>query len=595
VRKFGELGSLAATTDLVSNATNFPRIDLQTDAGWLFRLGPSPEQHLPSFLHEATHHWCFQSPVVSALVTVLFEAQRQVAGIIMLEDDQERLNCLRSAQDRLARFEATLAVLRPLSEGLACFAEFDATPRFKTRVRSEPMNWAAMGFGMPLPGEPWEDTTMIIFGDKPPEGADPSTVEVDQWLMRLVGRMRVGQPLLDRKANLLIQPFDIAHGGYLPGYLSVKTLWHVLSLQVPRFRNETDLLLVFLRNFFFDDPGLVSVLLDPVVTEAGNAAEACLSRVFERVRQLDELTSDHVDALEDAIDSVDPRGPRYWGALLIPEGVQAQGTQRQDETIHWWSEVDEADGEIDKLFKHAWRANISTRNQILLGSSQGSVIASKEDVTVSCGHGPIDLTDAAVLVEREGKFDAADIAVFFCKGHNGFPYRGLSVFDDQELVALALLPGLEAEDELQMVHSNLVAHPLGHVFGGFIRNDLRNFMDVNEKTLRDEGVRSSIANRAEWLCVALTQMAEANNAETDSVELLREEGFYPLFGSMDEVDAFAALTLAAMTNPFLDFVDKALHDHGLDGPAARAKLAAVSSRCGLPVCATIEDCLLVIA
>src|SRR5207244_11234437 len=95
-------------------------------------------------LHEATHHWCFTSPVVFA-----------IAGIVL----RARLEAVRAVENNapfphsiivdLVRAEAATCLLRPIAEGLALFAEFDVVSRMRSKALS-PVLTALMQFFVAL-------------------------------------------------------------------------------------------------------------------------------------------------------------------------------------------------------------------------------------------------------------------------------------------------------------------------------------------------------------------------------------------------------------------------------------------------------------
>ena len=52
-----------AWTDLVSNVTSLAPSTLEDDPRSWLNWGNAKPDKLSVFLHEATHHWCFTSPV----------------------------------------------------------------------------------------------------------------------------------------------------------------------------------------------------------------------------------------------------------------------------------------------------------------------------------------------------------------------------------------------------------------------------------------------------------------------------------------------------------------------------------------------------
>src|SRR5437879_12139926 len=64
--------------DPVSNVTLLSSVDLEAHLGSLIELD-LPRSCLPAFLHEATHHWSFFSPVGVAMALLKLRARRRAA------------------------------------------------------------------------------------------------------------------------------------------------------------------------------------------------------------------------------------------------------------------------------------------------------------------------------------------------------------------------------------------------------------------------------------------------------------------------------------------------------------------------------------
>src|SRR5512140_1897925 len=102
--------------------------------------------------------------------------------------------------------------------------------------------------------------TWLLFGGESPAGDDSDTeLQKATWVIYY---SRLSADFLFRKENLLVQPLSCAHGGYFPGYLTVKSLWAGCTHKDERFF-DPDFFLTFLRSFVYDDMSLVAKLLDP--------------------------------------------------------------------------------------------------------------------------------------------------------------------------------------------------------------------------------------------------------------------------------------------------------------------------------------------
>lgn len=216
---------------------------------------------LPGYLHEAMHHWCFQSPVAQTIALLQCRARRRAAQMQNGSSARDREQLL----EDVLRSEATGMLLQPLAEGLALFMEFDAVPRTASTL-SQPMAMALPSF---------TDTSwMKKLGE-----TDSIASEVNRSLFEALSSVRLSDEFIRRKTNLLAQPLATDGGGYLAGYLLVKLL-HNWALRHSEAFGDSDLSVMFLRHFFYYDWGLVAMLLD-----FGNADWAAVNAVSRHLQE----------------------------------------------------------------------------------------------------------------------------------------------------------------------------------------------------------------------------------------------------------------------------------------------------------------------
>jgi hypothetical protein len=228
--------------DLVSNHVAFKE---QEHYRALLRGQDLPAETFSGFIHEATHHWCNTSPVVSALAFLYLSVAREALHWLTTGDDSRMDQTL----EDLATYEMAVSWMRPLMEGLAQFAEYDVLPDFfePPQLLSPPLD-AAMRhlFHLPRRIASLPDARLApIFH----ELAD----EISAW--------RLSRQTIDRKSDLLLQPIGSQGSAYLLGYLAVKQLWR----NAQRFYAElahADTFMIFLRKLVFGDFVLISELLD---------------------------------------------------------------------------------------------------------------------------------------------------------------------------------------------------------------------------------------------------------------------------------------------------------------------------------------------
>ncbi|MCG8611828.1 MAG: hypothetical protein MI864_14970 [Pseudomonadales bacterium] len=230
--------SLGSYVDLLTNSVVLTEIELDKHLSQILRLRV-PELVLPNFLHESMHFWCFQSPVGNALALLRLRALRKAAAIDRNDSDA----CFDLLED-VMRYETCMELLRPLAEGLACFAEFDSTPG-TSNVLSGPMLWAY---------------TLFEGGGTEYRDRGPNV-----FLYELLSRMRNSHVGIDRKVNLFASDLDF-ESGHLAGYLTIKMLRN-FALTVADRANDSDHYMSFLKSYFYDDYGFVAVILDPNVKE----------------------------------------------------------------------------------------------------------------------------------------------------------------------------------------------------------------------------------------------------------------------------------------------------------------------------------------
>jgi hypothetical protein len=212
---------------------------------------------LPTFLHEATHHWCLDTPVGIALHLLSMRARRAAvaahAGSVTHDAGWDLL-------DIVVRYELVRDFMRPLSEGIALFAEHDAIPG-ATKVISTPLV-----------------TTGALYG----RGYAFSESETFGGLPYVLAAARVSREHVRRKAGLLLESMTCDKGGYLPGYLLVKHLWGIACTTSSLFL-DSDFFLQYLRAHMFNDWVLVARLLDDSVKDVG-AMQGIAEHIAGRLR-----------------------------------------------------------------------------------------------------------------------------------------------------------------------------------------------------------------------------------------------------------------------------------------------------------------------
>jgi len=195
-----------------------------------FVAGPWPAHTVLPFVHEFTHHWCFHSAIGLALALLRFRSLRRLP-----ESDEG--SCAQLF-DEMLTVDTMLELIRPISEGLALFAEYDMAP-VASSVISTPLQWTAIAL--------LERSKLT----------DLSRPQMGQCMERLLN-LRLTTASLNRKMAFLspsLTDVDV----YFDGYMAVKRLYLDLSQTAPALA-DPDLFLSYLRSYFFEDYGMVTIL-----------------------------------------------------------------------------------------------------------------------------------------------------------------------------------------------------------------------------------------------------------------------------------------------------------------------------------------------
>jgi hypothetical protein len=126
------------------------------------------------------------------------------------------------------RFEIVNKIMRPLNEGMALFAEYDAMSTYRTPIISLPMRW-------------------LLFAFHPP----PTDI-IEISLAQILRRARLNDGAMRRKAVLLLRAMNCDKGGYLAGYLMVKAMWRHAKRACDLFC-DSDFFLMFMKRYFYAD------------------------------------------------------------------------------------------------------------------------------------------------------------------------------------------------------------------------------------------------------------------------------------------------------------------------------------------------------
>ena len=224
-----------ASVDPLSNFVELPEFNFEKDIDALCRRKLEPDR-IPLFLHEATHHWCFDTPVFYALYILQFRA---LGGLCKIANKQEVDEW--DVIDDIYRSRAVVDFYRPIIEGLALFAEYVAVPR-----------------GEYTYSHPFTQVNVLCGGwlEKVHEKERPRAV------LNLLTGARTSGSFVRKKAGLLAMPFDPARSPYLTGHVLVCSMWRALLMRGVSMLTNTDAFLSYLRSYFFFDYDLIAILIN---------------------------------------------------------------------------------------------------------------------------------------------------------------------------------------------------------------------------------------------------------------------------------------------------------------------------------------------
>lgn len=253
-----------------SGAAYFADLGKRSAVFQSFSRGKFPTATLPNFLHEATHHYCFDSVVGYALLAARVAAQYGGGYRFTCESDKRSGACLEniSCCNRVAH-SVGLTLLQPLAEGLAIYGQCDATPN-QAPIASPIAFYVARAY------LDYQQTTSNNF------------VATADFLRQ--ERQRPGSQF---ESDLeILAKREPKYETYWRGYDLVRTLADVVN----RVLNDTDATLGFLCSYFFHDTGLAGRIADlgnTVLSQraASNTAVPAAEYIKDRIKR---LLTDHM-------------------------------------------------------------------------------------------------------------------------------------------------------------------------------------------------------------------------------------------------------------------------------------------------------------
>ena len=472
----------------------------------------------------------------------------------------------------LIRAETAVGLLRPFAEGLALFAEFDATSRIRSKAISPVLQSLVQFFIDPR-------RIASLYQKVPGEVAIAASIgEVlhDLW---------TDVATLNRKASLLLKPFSLHAGGYLPGYLAVKSLWRAASRKRFLLANESDSFLMYLRSYIYDDWGLVATLL-PSRSDEMPSAEKILNYLNGRINQWDELTEEDFSEYENSV-AVD-RGPNPPDLRGIR--VEDSAAELGRRCLHDLASELVASSRVDESITRAvaaWNTSVLQRRQFMNLASvpvelcetadglpdiqwkRGSIFKPKRsDFTSDPREIPIGNAHLDVIFSFRGdRFERAAVVhraneVLICT-----PFGlGEPADDTRQNVLRAFLERsrvLEAEERLRATVDQIVSTSWFRVAIEHCKSQIDNVID---EFFRDVALRFARDYGAADHCAAS----------------MSQRGLQPILKRSFVIKGLALLGLATSVNPEKSFVNDVFERNGLSLTQTLTELNAAYESYGYP-------------
>jgi hypothetical protein len=514
-----------------------------------------PFELLGLFLHEFTHHWCFHSIVGSSLTLL----RLQIEHAMMDEEYTTPAGMAAIIQDAI-KFEAAIALLRPLAEGLALFAEHNA------ELGDSPALSLTSHWGLQL----------FLDRSKP-----LNKEQVLDYFKMFCWEYRISALAIGRKGNLLTQTIRTDSGGYLPGYLTVRSLERAALSRTKRFL-DSDLYLNYVRNHIFGDSRLALLLHDRSLT-GKNAVNAIAHHVAERFSLLySPDLDDRVRSFEEITSKIDVRQPNAdipshdWSIYVSPEdtakALDILGRKMRDLTAFSDHERDSSDFNL----RITAYATLLQRGLVRLGYIDVDVTVNEYGRVIAYdGENPVV---AGQAMSQAGMGKGPGQLVFYLIQDAGTPF--LLCLREGKLVAHFETPGSQVRKErISTAFSAATFGLVRHEFSKMFEAMLRSVVTDNDEYQEALAYTKNITEDVYWHKALLFVVPDLKRDE--AYYKMQDAGFLGLFEDDEELAyALGALSLAAAGYSTVDHLETVFSKLQLDFRSVLTKLENLQKTAG---------------
>ena len=325
-------------------------------------------------MHEATHHATFVRPIISAFARQRLSAQMNALLIefhIGSDEATEELDAARKELVRLCdRQDLFLEMLRPISEGLAQFAEFysfRSRSYMHTSVNAGVQWFFGVDVGSEIEAQIREEARAEA--DEDSLGARISEARTIQPILEY----RSSEDAMLRLKALYSLPMSSSIGGtYLAGLLAIRRLYFASRSRIGRFWLDSDLFLAYAIDFFYKDYQLVRLFYSNIVGEEliGNLHYIIGQRFVSFLYHVNDESLDAWVAMTERELRGEPRShlvDELSAALLVDPEEVSKGLAYEGQSKDDWEHFLHLTGQVDPHYERILRGSLIGRALLPIG------------------------------------------------------------------------------------------------------------------------------------------------------------------------------------------------------------------------------------